>query len=127
MCYSVFLTVWATVLAVEKRLKLNAARRGANRGLVVIADRYPQDEIVDFNDGPLLPRLAHVPRWLRRFEEASYALARRLPPDLVLRLDASPETIVAREPNMAPAVHPVPGKRFSPQRWRRGYGSRAAP
>ncbi|MDR3531279.1 MAG: hypothetical protein P4L90_12105 [Rhodopila sp.] len=104
MAYSVFLAVWATVLAVEKRLKLNAARRGADRGLVVIADRYPQDEIADFNDGPLLPRLAYVPRRLRQFEAAAYALARRLPPDLVLRLEASPETIAAREPDMAPAV-----------------------
>jgi thymidylate kinase len=102
--YSGLLAVWATVLAVEKRLKLSAARRGADRGLVVIADRYPQDEIVDFNDGPLLPRLAHVPAWLRRFEASAYALARRLPPDLVLMLQASPETIAQREPGMAPAV-----------------------
>lgn len=104
MLYSVLLTIWATVLAFEKRLKLNAARRGADRGLVVIADRYPQDELADFNDGPLLPRLTGVPAGLRRFEAAAYALARRLPPDLVLRLEASPETIGAREPDMAHAV-----------------------
>ena len=102
--YTAFLTVWATVLAVEKRLKLNAARRGASRGLVVITDRYPQDEIADFNDGPLLSRLAHVPRWLRRFEASAYALARRLPPDLVLKLEASAGTIAQREPDMDPAV-----------------------
>lgn len=102
--YGVFLAVWATVLAVEKRLKLNAARRGASRGLVVIADRYPQDEIAGFNDGPLLPRLVRAPRRLRQFEAAAYTLARRLPPDLVLKLEASPETIAAREPDMASAV-----------------------
>ena len=42
--YSVLMMAWAGVLAVEKRTKLLAARRGAERGVVVIADRYPQDE-----------------------------------------------------------------------------------
>jgi hypothetical protein len=104
MLYSVCLTVWATVLAVEKRHKLIAARRGAERGVMVIADRYPQDEIADFNDAPLLPRLARVPGRLRRFETAAYGLARRLPPDLILKLEASPGTITRREPDMDPTV-----------------------
>ena len=98
--YSALLAIWATVLAVEKRGKLRAAHRGARRGLVVIADRYPQDENAGYNDGPLLPRLAGVPAWLRRFEARSYALARRLPPDLVVKLEAPPETLALREPNM---------------------------
>lgn len=102
--YSALLTVWATVVAAEKRIKLLAARRGASRGLVVLADRYPQNEILEFNDGPLLADLPGVPKWLRRFEADTYALARRLPPDLVVRLQATPETLARREPNMDPAV-----------------------
>ena len=98
--YSALLTVWATVLAVEKRLKLAAAHRGAARGLVVVADRYPQDQIASFNDGPLLPRLRGRPGWLRRFEARSYARARQLPPDLVIKLEATPAVIAAREPTM---------------------------
>lgn len=102
--YSAMLMIWATVLAVEKRLKLVAARRGACRGMVVIGDRYPQDELPSFNDGPLLPRLKHVPAWLRRFEAKAYALARRLPPELVIKLIATPAVLSVREPNMQPAV-----------------------
>jgi hypothetical protein len=98
--YSLLLMLWATVLAAEKQLKLRAAHRGARRGLLVIADRYPQNEILDYNDGPLLPRLSIVPRWLRRYEANAYALARRLPPDLVIKLEAPPETLAVREPNM---------------------------
>ncbi|MCW3474799.1 hypothetical protein [Limobrevibacterium gyesilva] len=98
--YSALMMLWATVLAVEKRMKLLAARRGADRGLVVVADRYPQNQILDYNDGPLLPRLARVPQWLRGFEARAYALARQLPPDLVIKLDATPETIALREPDM---------------------------
>jgi len=102
--YSVLLAIWATVLAVEKRNKLLSAHRGADRGLFVLTDRYPQDEIIGFNDGPLLARLTRVPDWLRRFEANAYALTRRLPPDLVLKLTVTPETAVRREPEMQPAI-----------------------
>jgi thymidylate kinase len=102
--YSLLLTVWAVAVALDKRKKLVAARRGTNRGLVVLTDRYPQSQILGFNDGPLLSRLTKVPHWLRRFEGASYDLARRLPPDLVIKLVVTPETAARREPAMDPAV-----------------------
>jgi hypothetical protein len=104
LLYGALLMVWATVVALEKRVKLLAARRGANRGLIVLADRYPQNEIIGFNDSPLLTRLTRVPLWLRRFEAAAYDLARRLPPDLVIKLVVKPETAARREPDMDPAV-----------------------
>jgi hypothetical protein len=104
LLYSVLLMVWATAVAIEKRLKLSAARRGANRGLIVLADRYPQNQMFDFNDGPLLGPPALVPGWLRRFESSSYVLARRLPPDLVIKLVVTPETAARREPDMDPAI-----------------------
>lgn len=102
--YSALLAVWASIVAVEKRNKLLAARRGADRGMVVITDRFPQDQIAEFNDAPLLPRLAKIPAWLRRFEANAYALARRLPPDLVIKLQTTPEVIMSREPDMDPLV-----------------------
>jgi hypothetical protein len=102
--YSILLAVWSIALAVEKRGKLLRARQAAERGLVVIADRYPQDQLAAFNDGPLLPRLKHVPKWLRRFEAAAYELARQLPPDLVIKLMAAPDLIIVREPTMDPRV-----------------------
>ncbi len=98
--YSVLMMGWAAMLALEKRRKLLAAHRAASRGMVVIADRYPQDQILDFNDGPLLPRLHWAPRWLRRYETQAYALARQLSPDLVLKLEAPVETLARREPSM---------------------------
>jgi thymidylate kinase len=104
LLYSVLLIIWAIVVAWEKRNKLLAMRRGANRGLVVIADRYPQNQIVDFNDGPLLARLKRVPRWLSALEKSAYSLASLLPPDLVIKLHVKPETAARREPDMDPAV-----------------------
>jgi hypothetical protein len=104
LLYAVFMMVWATIVAREKSNKLLAARRATQRGLVIVTDRYPQNEINAFNDGPLLSRLTTVPRWLRRFEAARYALAERLPPDLVVRLDVRAETAARREPDMDPAI-----------------------
>ncbi len=104
LLYSALLTVWATVLAVEKRLKVTAAQRGAARGLIVVTDRYPQDRIASFNDGPLMPRLRGLPGWLRRFEGRAYARAAQVPPDLVIKLDATPDVLSAREPEMDRAV-----------------------
>jgi thymidylate kinase len=104
LLYSLLLMVWATAVTVEKRGKLRAAHRGAKRGLIVIADRYPQNEILDFNDGPLLTRLSRAPLWFRRFEVGAYALARRLPPDLVIKLRVTPDTVARRRPDMDPAM-----------------------
>jgi hypothetical protein len=104
LLYSVLLMVWAAVVAREKRSKLLAAYRGASRGLVVVTDRYPQNEITGFNDGPLLTRLARAPSWLRRWEASAYTLAQRLPPDLVIKLIVTSETIAEREPDMDPTV-----------------------
>jgi hypothetical protein len=98
--------VWATVVALEKRSKLLAAHRGAKRGLIVVADRYPHNDILDFNEGPLIAHLSKAPLWLRRFEVSTYALARHLPPDLVIKLRVTPETAGRREPDMDPAVIP---------------------
>ncbi|MBV8915064.1 MAG: hypothetical protein JOZ05_18740 [Acetobacteraceae bacterium] len=108
--YGLLLTVWATALAVEKRNKLLAAHRGAARGLVVVTDRYPQDESPDYNDGPLLPRLPRAPALLRRFEASSYALTRTLRPDLVIVLEAPPALLAQREPSMD---HGVIGRRVA--------------
>ena len=60
--YAALLTVWAMVVAREKRIKLIAARRAANRGLVVLADRYPQDEILGFQRRPLAQPPGHAAR-----------------------------------------------------------------
>jgi thymidylate kinase len=102
--YSLLLMIWAAVAAREKRTKLLAASRGASRGLVVVTDRYPQNEIPGFNDGPLLTRLARAPSWFRKWEASTYALAQRLPPDLVIKLIVTPETIARRETDMDSTV-----------------------
>jgi thymidylate kinase len=98
--YSTLFAIWALAVALEKRQKLISAQRAAARGFVVVADRYPQNEIADFNDGPLLHRLPRCPDWLRRFETAVYQLANRAAPDLVIKLRVGPDAVARREPDM---------------------------
>jgi hypothetical protein len=102
--YSVLFAVWATAVAIEKRQKILATQRGACRGLVVVTDRYPQNEIPGFNDGPLLQRLPRCPTALKRFEASVYEMARRAPPDLVIKLQVGRETVVQREPQMVKSI-----------------------
>jgi hypothetical protein len=102
--YSILLLAWATLVAMEKRSKLRAAQRAIARGMVVVTDRFPQRENLDYNDGPLLHRSRWSPDWLRRFEARAYERAGRMPPDLVLKLDVEPGTAARREPDMSPAV-----------------------
>jgi len=96
--------LWALSLAREKRHRLALAWRARNRGLVVIADRYPQAQIEGFSDGPLLR--AHALQGgalLRRaasMEETPYRLAARQPPDLIVRLRVTPRVAVSRKPEM---------------------------
>lgn len=93
---------WALLIACEKRANLARAWQASTSGLVVIADRYPQCEVMGSCDGPLLSELrggrggllARLAEW----EHSTYEQARSRPPDLVLRLAVSPETAHARKP-----------------------------
>lgn len=98
------LLVWGVVLAIEKRRKLYRVRTAANRGMIVLADRYPQAQTFGYNDGPLLQDFA-VSRlaWLRavaRWELGIYRLAEQIRPDLVIKLTVTPEVAISRKPEM---------------------------
>jgi len=102
--YSVLFAVWGIAAAIEKRQKILATQRGAGRGLVVVTDRYPQNEIPGFNDGPLLHRLLRCPAGLKRFEASVYEMAQRARPDLLIKLQVGRETVVQREPQMVKSI-----------------------
>jgi thymidylate kinase len=96
---------WAFFLALEKKKKMRIITRARNRGLIVICDRFPQNQVKGFNDGPLLANLAISKfRWMRRFaawEESCYATAKMAMPDIVVKLHVTPEVAFSRKPEMA--------------------------
>jgi thymidylate kinase len=75
--------------------------------MVVIGDRYPQSQIMGFTDGPRLRRWAeHRSRLLRGLaarELEVYRAADAAAPDLVIKLQVSPEVAAQRRPGSAVA------------------------
>ncbi len=101
----VFEVLWALTLACEKREKICRAWRARNLGIFVICDRYPQSQIMGFNDGPLLSYWLDN-RWrlfraLALWELNSYQRSEKMPPDLVIKLDVTPEVAHLRKKDMS--------------------------
>jgi len=94
--------VWALLVSREKRRTLKGAWRARANGMVVICDRYPQNEIAGLNDGPFLTRWLEPPRRLFRtlaaWERRPYAWAQMHPPDLIIRLRVSEAMALERRP-----------------------------
>src|SRR5207253_10961084 len=79
--------LWALILRAEKAQRLRRAWRAHERGMIVVCDRYPQNQMMGCMDGPLLsewresrPRLL---RALARWERAPHHWAQGHPPGLV--------------------------------------------
>ena len=93
--------LWALSLAKEKKTKLKRIHRARSRGMIVLCDRYPQTQVAGFNDGPLLGAWAEsgssLKRSLARWEYGIYERATMLHPDLVIKLDLSPEIAAGRQ------------------------------
>jgi thymidylate kinase len=79
---------------------MREAVRARNLGQVVICDRYPQAQIGELGDGPLLGRLeAAPPAWRKasRWELKAYQQMEAIAPDLVVKLHVSPEVSARRK------------------------------
>ncbi len=98
--------LWAAVLALEKRAKMRASVKARNRGMLVVCDRYPQVQSLGFNDGPLLAGwLESDSRWRRglaRWELETYRELTLTAPDLLVKLDVTPEEARRRKPDTGP-------------------------
>jgi hypothetical protein len=99
-----FRVAYALVLSREKRVRLRRAARARNLGMIVVCDRYPQNQVMGFNDGPLLSHLldhrSALLRALARWEAVPYRAAEASPPDLVIKLHVTPEIALKRKPDM---------------------------
>jgi thymidylate kinase len=98
--------LWAVLLAAEKRSKMRACIQARNRGMIVVCDRYPQAQVPGFNDGPLLTGWLERGRGLKRriaaWELQTYQRLAAVAPDLVVKLDVTPEVGLHRSPDTAP-------------------------
>jgi hypothetical protein len=99
--------LWALALAVEKRSRMRSVARARHRGMTVVCDRYPQMQVMGFNDGPLLAAWLDDPgfwrRRIARWEYRVYGEICRQVPDLAIKLRVSPEVAARRKPEVTPA------------------------
>lgn len=95
-------TLWALTLAREKKKKRRQSKRARNKGLIVIMDRYPQAQVPGHNDGPLLQRWnkseSRILQWLSKWEKSVYEQLHETPPDIIIKLQTSPNTAKQRKP-----------------------------
>ena len=98
----VYRCIEALLVAYEKRRNLSLMRSAKKKGMLVICDRFPQNQIMSYNDGPLLYYLSKsrnpIFRFFSRIESQVYALANENPPDIVLKLIADAKVVEARKP-----------------------------
>ena len=94
---------WALSLARERLRTAARARRARDRGVVVLADRFPQTQFPGVNDGPKLAQwLSHrdpLLRWAARREWAAYERIALWPPDLVVKLHLPFDVARERKPD----------------------------
>lgn len=94
----IFKTLYALSLALEKRQAIKRAVRARNRGMVVVCDRFPQNQIMGYNDGPLLAdSLGRGFPWgqAARLEQRLLSVFSVVCPDLVFKLNVS-EAVAAQ-------------------------------
>lgn len=118
-----WIVLWSLILAKEKLDKVQKAFRARNRGMVVIADRYPQNQIKGYNDGPLLDDLKNLSglwNYAYRREVRIFNKMLMLQPDLVIKLDVTLDTALERKKDTPPdmlqrKIKAVQHLNFSPQ------------
>jgi len=98
------LVPWALALSIEKRSKMRRMGRARNRGMIVVCDRFAQADIQGFNDGPLLAHWRgsrwRILRAVAAWEAKPHKETQLNPPDLVLKLNVTPEIALTRRPDM---------------------------
>jgi O-antigen/teichoic acid export membrane protein/thymidylate kinase len=98
----VYRCINALIVANEKRRNLQLMQEAKQKGMLIICDRYPQNQIMGFNDGPLLHHLASsknpIFRMMSRIESNIYAKADNTPPDVIFKLIAEAKVVEARKP-----------------------------
>ena len=99
---TVFQCLEALIVAGEKKKNLKQMRIAKQKGMLVICDRFPQNQMMGYNDGPMLSHLRNssfsIFRVFSKLESRVYEYAENHPPDVVFKLIADAEVVEARKP-----------------------------
>ena len=99
---SLYKCLEAILVAREKNNNLRQMKKAKQKGVLVICDRYPQNQVMGFNDGPLLYHFRKNRNFLfrafARIEGGVYEKAERTPPDILIKLIADAAIVEKRKP-----------------------------
>lgn len=99
---SVYDCIESLMVAQERYSNLKRMQIAKKRGMLVICDRYPQNQFWGYNDGPRLQHLAQSKnpflRIIAKREARIYKLFEQKTPDIIFKLIADAEVIEARKP-----------------------------
>ncbi len=92
------------LFALRRVRRFRRMQRLRSAGNLILADRFPQNTVPEGMDGPglLRARATGLIGWLARSEQRMFEGMVAQNPDLVLRLNVSVETAIARKPDHDP-------------------------
>lgn len=92
----------AFLVAQEKRRNMRFIQNAKSKGALVICDRYPQNQVMGYNDGPLLHDFLNSKNPLfhavAKMEARIYAQAENHPPDILFKLVTDADVVEKRKP-----------------------------
>lgn len=90
----------ALTIGIEKQSRLKKAKNLKQKGLLVLFDRFPQNENYTFNDGPLLIKTRNsknpIFKRIGNFEKKLYSPSLDKYPDVIIKLIADPAILAER-------------------------------
>lgn len=90
----------ALCIGMEKQSRLKKAKRLKDKGVLVLFDRFPQNQFYGYNDGPLLTKTINsknvIFRAIGDFEKKLYSPSNDKFPDIIIKLVADPKTLMKR-------------------------------
>lgn len=96
----VYRMIWAFLLLREKSQRLIKLTRARNKGIVMVCDRYPQNQFQGVSDGPLLSEWLQgsgIWRKVAGYEKRAFEKFATQLPDIVIKLKVSHSTALSRK------------------------------
>lgn len=102
-----FLKIFDAIeIAILKDMSLKRMRMAKSKGMLVICDRYPQNQVMGLNDGPRLNHLLHAGnplfRRIAQWERNIFSKFEKEIPDIVFKLIADADIVASRKPGQTP-------------------------
>ncbi|MES2649748.1 MAG: hypothetical protein V4717_22915 [Bacteroidota bacterium] len=92
----------ALMVAIEKKANLQKMQVAKKKGMLVLCDRFPQNSVVGYNDGPALTDYKNsgniIWRSIAKLEAKMYDSFAASSPDILFKLVADARVIEARKP-----------------------------